>query len=81
MFRICSRKRTPAQTTCSQEDLTPEATVRLLEALKATQGKGIPAEVMKPGPVSGRQSCEPKSGLTSLTSDPTTFVKYVRKDL
>jgi NADH dehydrogenase (ubiquinone) flavoprotein 2 len=56
------------------EDLTPESAVALLEALKvssgvegvanAEPGKGLP----RPGPQSGRQTCENSAGLTSLTS-------------
>jgi len=67
------------------EDLTYETTTSLLKALKeaaevtgtsgAAQGK-IPS----PGPLSGRQSCEPASGLTSLhTVEPWSDEK-MRKD-
>lgn len=69
------------------EDLTPETTVKLLDALKesakyieggdATQGA---AKVPVPGPLDGRDSCEPASGLTSLTSEPWG-TEVFRKDL
>ncbi|GKT50353.1 NADH-ubiquinone oxidoreductase subunit, mitochondrial [Colletotrichum spaethianum] len=56
------------------EDLTPETTVQLLDALKATAtatGGGAAAQVPKPGPInSGRQTCENSKGLTNLTSEP-----------
>ncbi|KAK6543028.1 NADH:ubiquinone oxidoreductase 24 [Orbilia ellipsospora] len=80
------------------EDLTPETTVKLLDALKAyatgssggqlpinttvitgdvpTEVKGIP----KPGPLSGRATCENSKGLTSLTS-PMWGPEVTRKDL
>ncbi|KAJ3407289.1 hypothetical protein CcCBS67573_g02309 [Chytriomyces confervae] len=47
------------------EDLTPEATVKILEDLKAGRK---PAKL---GPQSSRQTSEPITGLTSLTSEPT----------
>jgi len=46
------------------EDLTPETTKTLLADLKSGKRK------IKPGPMSGRESCEPKAGLTSLTEEP-----------
>ena len=58
------------------EDLTPETAVNLLKALKASSnvegianaapGKGLP----RPGPQSGRKTCENIAGLTSLTGEP-----------
>lgn len=63
------------------EDLTPESTVSLLNALKASaetagvsggaEGVKSPTEakVPSPGPLSGRDSCENSGGLTSLTSE------------
>lgn len=57
-----------------QEDLTPDATVKILEQLK--QGKAPP-----PGPVSGRKSCEPKGGLTSLKGEPAGPGFRMRPDL
>ncbi|EWC46569.1 mitochondrial NADH-ubiquinone oxidoreductase subunit [Drechslerella stenobrocha 248] len=78
------------------EDLTPQTTVKLLDALKAHaqsgQGLpinttvitgGVPAEqkgVPKPGPLSGRASCENSKGLTSLTS-PMWGPETTRADL
>lgn len=56
------------------EDLTEEATVRILEALK----KG---EKPAAGPVSGRRGCEPLGGLTSLKTEPTGPGFGVRADL
>ncbi|KAJ3168049.1 ndufv2NADH dehydrogenase flavoprotein subunit 2 [Geranomyces variabilis] len=56
------------------EDLTSEATIKILDELKKG---GSP----KPGPVSGRQNCEPKAGLTSLTTPPTGPGFGIRKDL
>ena len=72
------------------EDLTYETTTSLLKALKEAEGatgtsgtvgsgdgKGA---ILKPGPLSGRQSCEPASGLTSLhTVEPWTD-EMMRKD-
>lgn len=61
------------------EDLTYDSTVNLLKALKhAAQATGAqPGEkgaggvkLPSPGPLSGRASCEPAGGLTSLTSEP-----------
>lgn len=46
------------------EDLTPESTKKLLADLKSGKRK------IKPGPMSGRQSCEPAGGLTSLKEQP-----------
>ena len=58
------------------EDLTPESAVGILKALRASSnvegvanaegGKGLP----RPGPQSGRKTCENIKGLTSLTSEP-----------
>ena len=55
------------------EDLTPETVVDLLKALKASAeatGAGAAAKAPKPGPLSGRQTCENSAGLTNLTSEP-----------
>lgn len=46
------------------EDLTPETMKKLLDDLKSGKRK------IKPGPLSGRHSCEPKTGLTSLKEEP-----------
>ncbi|KAK6359724.1 NADH:ubiquinone oxidoreductase 24 [Orbilia brochopaga] len=78
------------------EDLTPETTVKLLDALKAyaQSGQELPinttvitggvpaaqAGVPKPGPLSGRASCENSKGLTSLTS-PMWGPETTRPDL
>ncbi|KAJ3061863.1 ndufv2NADH dehydrogenase flavoprotein subunit 2, partial [Rhizoclosmatium hyalinum] len=47
------------------EDLTPEATIKILDDLKAGRK---PAKL---GPQSSRLTSEPINGLTSLTSEPT----------
>jgi NADH dehydrogenase (ubiquinone) flavoprotein 2 len=55
------------------EDLTPETVVDLLKALKesaAATGAAAAAKVPKPGPLTGRQTCENSAGLTNLTSEP-----------
>jgi NADH dehydrogenase (ubiquinone) flavoprotein 2 len=49
--------------------------VQLVEAMK--NGKPLP----KPGPMTGRQSCEPKGGLTSLKGEPPGPGFGVRFDL
>ena len=54
--------------------MTPNDTRKILEALK----KG---EKLKTGPMSGRQNCEPKGGLTSLTETPKGPGFDVRSDL
>jgi NADH dehydrogenase (ubiquinone) flavoprotein 2 len=46
------------------EDLTPETMKKLLDDLKSGKRK------IKPGPMSGRHSCEPSTGLTSLKEEP-----------
>ncbi len=56
------------------EDLTPEATIELVEKLKNN-------ETITPGPVSGRASCEPLAGKKTLTSKPYGPGDYVRSDL
>ncbi|KAK6360595.1 NADH:ubiquinone oxidoreductase 24 [Orbilia blumenaviensis] len=78
------------------EDLTPATTVQLLDALKsyAESNKDlpinttvitgdVPAEVKgvpKPGPLSGRATCENSKGLTNLTS-PMWGPETTRADL
>lgn len=56
------------------EDLTPESTVSLLEALKKsavdTVGAAGTTQLPGAGPMSGRQSCENSKGLTNLTGEP-----------
>ncbi|KAI9826214.1 MAG: NADH:ubiquinone oxidoreductase 24 [Phylliscum demangeonii] len=63
------------------EDLTPDSTHRLLNALRAAardpaKAKDIPA----PGPMTGRASCENKAGLTNLTG-PKWGPETTRPDL
>ncbi|ROV96411.1 hypothetical protein VSDG_05408 [Cytospora chrysosperma] len=50
------------------EDLTPDSIKGLLSALK--QSAGDMSKVPKPGPLSGRESCENSKGQTSLLSEP-----------
>ncbi|KAG9062166.1 hypothetical protein KI688_006498 [Linnemannia hyalina] len=56
------------------EDLTSEATIKVLASLK--NGKPL-----KAGPQTGRHTCEPKGGLTTLTSEPTGPGFMIRPDL
>jgi NADH dehydrogenase (ubiquinone) flavoprotein 2 len=56
------------------EDLTPESTIKILEALKR-------GEKPKRGPQSGRLNCEPAGGLTTLTTPPPGPGFRVRSDL
>lgn len=60
------------------EDLTPETTKQLLQALKASAADASKAP--KPGPISGRETCENSAGLTNLTSEPWG-VEKTRDDL
>jgi NADH dehydrogenase (ubiquinone) flavoprotein 2 len=66
------------------EDLTPETTVELLTALKASaEATGAAAKNVKvpgPGPLSGRQTCENSKGQTNLTEEPWG-VEKTRADL
>ena len=78
------------------EDLTPETTKALLDSLQAyaksgEQGPinttvltgGTPLDkkgVLRPGPLSGRATCENSAGLTSLTS-PMWSTETTRADL
>ncbi|KAI3395485.1 hypothetical protein diail_1271 [Diaporthe ilicicola] len=50
------------------EDLTPETTKSLLTALR--ESAGDVSKVPKPGPMTGRQTCENSKGQTSLLSEP-----------
>lgn len=61
------------------EDLTPETIVSLLKALEAS-AKDASAAVPKPGPMSGRKTCENIKGLTNLTGEPPG-IEIFRKDL
>uniref|UniRef100_H3A081 NADH dehydrogenase [ubiquinone] flavoprotein 2, mitochondrial n=1 Tax=Latimeria chalumnae TaxID=7897 RepID=H3A081_LATCH len=56
------------------EDLAPKDIEDIIDELKA-------GRVPKPGPRNGRFSCEPASGLTSLTEPPTGPGFGVRPDL
>uniref|UniRef100_A0A668AYT1 NADH dehydrogenase [ubiquinone] flavoprotein 2, mitochondrial n=1 Tax=Myripristis murdjan TaxID=586833 RepID=A0A668AYT1_9TELE len=56
------------------EDLTPKDMENIIDELKA-------GRVPPPGPRSGRFSCEPAGGLTSLTEPPTGPGFGVRADL
>ncbi|OLY79483.1 NADH dehydrogenase [ubiquinone] flavoprotein 2, mitochondrial [Smittium mucronatum] len=56
------------------EDLTPEIAVKLVDSLKS----GV---VPAPGPQQSRKTCQPASGLTSLTSEPPGPGFMVRSDL
>ncbi|KAL1920506.1 uncharacterized protein VTP21DRAFT_883 [Calcarisporiella thermophila] len=56
------------------EDLTPETTVKLINALK--KGEKLP-----PGPLNGRHSCEPEGGRTTLLGEPYGPGFRVRPDL
>ncbi|KTW26198.1 hypothetical protein T552_03090 [Pneumocystis carinii B80] len=55
------------------EDLDPNTCIEVLKMIR--EGKSP-----KHGPQSGRKSCEPKSGLTSLTDEPWTSSAVLRKD-
>ena len=55
------------------EDLTYDKTKELLQALQDAEGLSGAAKdkkMPKPGPVSGRVSCENLAGLTNLTGEP-----------
>ncbi len=60
------------------EDLTPETIKSLLTALK--ESVDDVSKAPKPGPVSGRDTCENSAGLTNLTSEPWG-VEKTRSDL
>ncbi len=67
------------------EDLTPESAVGLLKALRDSSNvEGIanaaPGKLPRPGPQSGRKTCENIKGLTSLTSEPYTGKDMMRTD-
>ncbi|KAL6815578.1 thioredoxin-like [2Fe-2S] ferredoxin domain-containing protein [Trichoderma sp. SZMC 28013] len=63
------------------EDLTPETTVKLLDALKASAASaGTTAKAPVAGPLTGRKSCENSAGLTNLTAEPWG-VEKTRSDL
>ncbi|CAN8105733.1 unnamed protein product [Discula destructiva] len=50
------------------EDLTPETVTQLLTALK--ESAGDVAKMPKPGPMSGRATCENSKGQTNLLGEP-----------
>jgi NADH dehydrogenase (ubiquinone) flavoprotein 2 len=55
------------------EDLTYDTTVSLLKALQESAkltGAAAEKALPKPGPQSGRDTCENSAGLTNLTSKP-----------
>ncbi|KAL2173250.1 thioredoxin-like [2Fe-2S] ferredoxin-domain-containing protein [Thermothelomyces heterothallicus CBS 202.75] len=60
------------------EDLTPETIKSLLTALK--ESVTDVSKAPKPGPQSGRKTCENSAGITSLTSEPWGIEK-TRDDL
>ncbi|KAK4156285.1 thioredoxin-like [2Fe-2S] ferredoxin-domain-containing protein [Chaetomidium leptoderma] len=63
------------------EDLTPETMKSLLTALKESVTDVAKAgKAPKPGPLSGRDTCENSAGLTNLTSEPWG-VEKTRDDL
>ncbi|KAK3900741.1 thioredoxin-like [2Fe-2S] ferredoxin-domain-containing protein [Staphylotrichum tortipilum] len=63
------------------EDLTPETIKSLLTALKESVADvSKAAAVPKPGPLTGRDTCENSAGLTNLTSEPWG-VEKTRDDL
>ncbi len=63
------------------EDLTPETMKSLLTALKeSVSDVSKAAAVPKPGPLTGRDTCENSAGLTNLTSEPWG-VEKTRDDL
>jgi NADH dehydrogenase (ubiquinone) flavoprotein 2 len=69
------------------EDLTYDTTVSLLKALQAAAeatgsgGEAQGAKVPKPGPLSGRDTCENSNGLTSLKDlDGFDFKQHMRTD-
>ncbi len=68
------------------EDLTPETTKQLLQALKdsATISGYDSAKVPRPGPQvyegNQRMTCEPRGGLTTLTGEPYHVKDVMRTD-
>ncbi|TPX15712.1 uncharacterized protein E0L32_000046 [Thyridium curvatum] len=61
------------------EDLTPETVKSLLAALKESAANPS-AAVPKPGPLTGRDTCENSAGLTSLKGEPWS-TETTRADL
>jgi NADH dehydrogenase (ubiquinone) flavoprotein 2 len=63
------------------EDLTPETTVQLLDALKASaSATSSNIKMPKAGPMTGRQTCENSAGQTNLLDEPWG-VEKTRSDL
>jgi len=63
------------------EDLTYDTTVSLLKALqKAAESTSASGQIPAPGPLSGRHSCEPADGLTSLQTVEEWSDAKMRKD-
>jgi len=66
------------------EDLTYDSTTALLKALKdaseATGGAAAKITVPAPGPLSGRASCEPAAGITTLKEVEEWSDKKMRQD-
>jgi NADH dehydrogenase (ubiquinone) flavoprotein 2 len=64
------------------EDLTPETTVQLLDALKASANAvgSSSAKIPGPGPLTGRKTCENSKGQTNLLEE-TWGVEKTRADL
>ena len=60
------------------EDLTPDTMVQVLDALKASVNDV--AKAPKPGPHSGRNTCENSAGQTNLVDEPWG-VEKTRSDL
>ena len=54
--------------------MTPETTIKILGEIKS-------GKLPKHGPQTGRHTCEPKTGLTTLTSEPYGPGFGVRSDL
>lgn len=60
------------------EDAKVKGGIDIKEQGSSAEFKGV--KVPSPGPLSGRASCEPARGLTSLTSEPLTGEQMLRKD-
>ena len=65
------------------EDLTPETTIKLLDALRVTANAtagAAAAKGPKPGPQTGRDTCENSKAQTNLLEEPWG-VEKTRADL
>jgi NADH dehydrogenase (ubiquinone) flavoprotein 2 len=61
------------------EDLTYDSTIKLLKGLQETSklsGNAAIKAAPKPGPQSGRQTCENSAGLTNLSGEPWGKEKF-----